>query len=306
MRISLAFGSESVGVFRSPAEVVAQAVAAEAAGFSSVWTTHSARGIDSLATIAAAAAATRSIELAVGVVPSFPRHPVALAQTAATLQSLAGGRFTLGVGVSHRQVIEGMYGLDYSDPIGHLREFLTVLLSLLDTGHASHHGRRYDVEAAITVPGSTRVPVVVGALSAGMSRLGGQLGDGVTTWLAGPRSLEQVIVPAVTAGAGEAGKETPRVVAAFPVAVDDDSDRARTAAATAFARYGTLPNYQRLFAREGVDGPADLAVHGDERTVRARIIEYFDAGASDVWAIPFDTGSGTGATIALLKDLVWS
>jgi alkanesulfonate monooxygenase SsuD/methylene tetrahydromethanopterin reductase-like flavin-dependent oxidoreductase (luciferase family) len=96
------------------------------------------------------------------------------------------------------------------------------------------------------------------------------------------------------------------VVAAFPVAVDDDSDRARTAAATAFARYGTLPNYQRLFAREGVDGPADLAVHGDEQAVRARIIEYFDAGASDVWAIPFETGSGTGATIALLKDLVSS
>lgn len=303
MRISTTFGSESVGIPRAPAEVVAQAVEAEANGFASAWTTHFARGIDSLATIAAAATATKSIELGVGVVPSYPRHPIALAQAAATIQSLAGGRFTLGVGVSHRPVIEGMHGLDYSDPVGHLREYLTVLVSLLTTGESSFHGTHYQVESTITVPGTSRVPVVVGALAPKMSRLGGELGDGVTTWLAGPRSIEQVVVPAMTAGAAAAGKPAPRLVVAIPVALDHDLERARTAAATVFARYGTLVNYRRLFSREGVEGPADLAIYGDEASIRVRIQGLFDAGATDVWAVPFDTGNGTGATLGLLKHL---
>ncbi len=303
MRITIMFGSDALGAFRHPDEVVADAVAAEEAGFASAWCTHITRGIDSLTVLAAAARATTSIELGVGVVPSYPRHPMALAQSAATLQALSGGRFVLGVGVSHRPVIEGMHGLDYSSQLGHLREYLTVLNDLLDGGSVAFSGEHYRVNGGFTVPGTSRVPVIVGALAAGMSRLGGELADGVTTWLAGPKSLEQVVVPAVTEGAAIAGRPEPRVLAGIPVAVDPDPDRAGEATARVFGRYGMLVNYRRLFEREGVDGPVELAITGDETTVRTRIQALFDVGATDVWAVPFDTGYGTGATRELLIEL---
>ena len=139
-----------------------------------------------------------------------------------------------------------------------------------------------------------------------MCRLGGEFADGVTTWLAGPKSLEEVVLPATTEGAEAAGRSEPRVVAGIPVAVDGDRDRAEAAVNRTFAIYGSLVNYQRLFAREGVDGPADVVITGDERTVRSRIQDLFDAGATDVWAVPFDTGIGTGATRDLLVELVTS
>ena len=143
MRISIMFGSDALGVFLPPEEVAAEAVVAEQDGFESAWCTHISRGIDSLTMMAVAARATSRIELGVGVVPTYPRHPMALAQSAATVQSLAGGRLVLGVGVSHRPVIEGMHGLDYSSQIGHLREYLTVLNSLLTEGSVSFAGEHY-------------------------------------------------------------------------------------------------------------------------------------------------------------------
>ena len=127
MRISIMFGSDALGIMRFPQEVAEDAVAAERAGFGSAWCTHISRGIDSLTMMAVAAQATTRIELGVGVIPTYPRHPMALAQSEATVQALAGGRLVLGVGVSHRPVIEGMHGWDYSSQIGHLREYLTVL-----------------------------------------------------------------------------------------------------------------------------------------------------------------------------------
>ena len=303
MRMTIMFGSDALGILQPPDAVAADAVAAERDGFASAWCTHITRGIDSLTTLAVAAQATSRIELGVGVVPTYPRHPMALAQSAATVQALAGGRFVLGVGVSHRPVIEGMHGLDYSSQIGHLREYLTVLNALLTDGSVSFEGEHYRVHGEFTVPGTSPVPVIVGALAARMCRLGGELADGVTTWLAGPKSLEEVVVPAVTEGAGAAGRPAPRVLAGIPVAVDSDRDRARDATVRIFGRYGTLVNYRRLFEREGVDGPVELAITGDGNTVRARIQALFDAGATDVWAVPFDTGTGTGATRELLLEL---
>ena len=303
MRISIMFGSEAVGVPLSPADVVAEAVAAEREGFDSAWCTHFSRGIDSLTMMAVAARATSRIELGVGVVPTYPRHPVALAQSAATVQSLAGGRLVLGVGVSHRPVIEGMHGLDYTSQVGHLREYLEVLGGLLNEGSVSFAGEHYRVNASITTPGTSRVPLVVGALAPAMSRLGGELADGVTTWLAGPRSLEQVVVPAVVEGAEAGGRPSPRVLAGIPVAVDTDPERVQGAVARIFGGYGMLPNYQRLFDREGVAGPAELAITGDARAVRSGIRALFEAGATDVWAVPFDTGIGTVRTRELLIEL---
>lgn len=303
MRIVATIGSEALGAPRAPSDVIADAVAAEEAGFAAAWCNHFSRHMDSLTMLAAAACATSRIELGVGVIPTYPRHPVAMAQAAVTVQELASGRLVLGVGVSHRVVIEAMHGLDYSSQLGHLREYLSILNALFNDGYCSFKGEHYQVRAVIQFPGTRPVPVVVGAVGPAMCRLGGELSDGVNTWMAGPRYIERVVAPMASEGAEASGRSSPRIVAGIPVTLDANRDRAREVAASTFAMYGMLPNYRRMMDRAGVDGPADVVIAGDESTVRSGLQAFLDAGATDVWAVPFDTGNGTAATMDLLADL---
>jgi 5,10-methylenetetrahydromethanopterin reductase len=241
--IAGAIGTEALGRPLTPRLLVEQAVQAEADGFPSAWSVHFSTNVDALSVLAVAGARTERIRLGVGVVPAFPRHPVALAQQAATVQALTGGRLTLGVGVSHRPVVEGMHGLEFDPPVARMREYLTVLKALLDDGAAELDGTYYRARARLTVPETSPVPVLVGALSPGMVRAAGELADGVVTWLAGPRTLSGTIVPLLAKAAADAGRPAPRVVAAMPVAVTDDVEAARAVADVVFARYGTLEIY---------------------------------------------------------------
>lgn len=301
MRIAVTIGGESVGAPVPPAEAVEQARRAEADGFASAWSVHFSRGTDALSVLAAAAAATSTIELGVGVVPTYPRHPLALAQQAATVQALCGGRLTLGVGVSHRPVIEGLHGLPYAAPAAHLREYLTVLVPLLRGEAVTFRGEHCAVDGGFVVPGTSPVPVVVGALAPRMVAAAGELADGIVTWLAGPRSLDGEIVPGLQAAA--AGRPAPRVIAGVPVAVCDDEAGGRAAADEVFARYATLPNYQRQLAREGVGSVGELAAVGPEDAVRAQLRRYADAGVTELWAVEFPGGGDPGRTRALLAEL---
>lgn len=298
-------GGEALGAPVRPADLVEEACSAEAEGFPSAWTVHFSRGVDALSVLAVAGTRTSTIDLGVGVVPTYPRHPLALAQQAATAQAFCGGRLTLGVGVSHRPVIEGMHGLTYASPAEHMREYLSVLVPLLREGSVSFSGEHYRVDGAFAVPGTSSVSVVVGALAPRMVRVAGELADGIVTWLAGPRSLENVIVPQLLAGA--AGRPAPRLVAAVPVAVCDDADGARRTAEETFARYGGLPNYQRLFARDGVSSVGELVVVGDEDAVRRQLSRYVDVGVSELWATVFGVGDDAAASVrrtrALLAEL---
>ena len=307
MRIATTLGTEALGVPRAPAEVAADAADAEEAGFGSAWLTHMSRGVDALSVLAVAATRTTRLELGVGVVPTYPRHPHVLAQQAATVQSIAGGRLTLGVGVSHRPVVEGLFGLPYDSPAAHLREYLSVLVPLLREGAVTYRGRRYTVDGGFTVPGTSPVAVVVGALAPRSVAVAGELADGVVTWLAGRRLLESDIGPGLRAAAAAAGNPPPRLVAAIPVAVCADSERAREAAATTFVRYEGLANYQRVLARQDGARVADLAVVGDEETVARDLAGFADAGVTDLWAIPFPVephgDGGRARTTALLADL---
>jgi len=297
MRIAIGIGGDALGEPLSPQQVVAQARQAEADGFASAWTTHFSRGLDALSILAVAGTQTSRIEFGVGVVPTYPRHPLALAQQAATAQAFCGGRLTLGVGVSHRPVIEGMHGIAYVSPAAHMREYLSVLAPLLTDGAVSHAGEFYRVEGGFTVPGTSAVSVVVAALSPKMVLVAGECADGVVTWLAGPRSLDGHIVSQLGRAAADAGRARPRVVAALPVAVCDDTDVGRETAETVFARYGSLPNYQRLLQREGVASPGALAVVGTEAEVGTQLRRYADVGVTELWPIVFGVGEDTRASI---------
>lgn len=303
MRIAIGVGSEVVGAPVPPAEIVDQVRKAEADGFAAAWSVHFSRGVDALSVLAVAGAGTSRIALGAGVVPTYPRHPLALAQQAATVQQLCGGRFTLGVGVSHRPVIEGLHGLEFSSPAEHMREYLSVLRPLLHTGEVTYRGRFYRVDGGFTVPGTTPVQVLVGALGPHMVQVAGEHADGVVTWLAGPRTLGDEIVP----GLVKAASSAPRIVAGLPVAVCEDTETGRAAADQVFARYGGLENYQRLFAREGVSSPGALAITGTESQVAQQIQRYAELGVTELWATVYPVGDAPAASIgrtgALLAEL---
>ena len=276
---------------------------AEGAGFASAWLSH-IRSFDALTVLALAGRQTRRIELGTFVVPTYPRHPAALAQQALTVQAATGGRLALGIGLSHRTVIEDMFGLDYSRPIPHMREYLTVLNGLLSGEHTVFQGELYRVNVQLTVPGASRPPVLVAALGPAMLRLCGRLADGTATWMGGLAYLRDVAVPAITEAATQAGRPAPRILAGLPVCVTDDPDAARQAADRIFARYGQLPSYRATLDRGGAAGPGDVAVMGDEAAVEAQLRAFAEAGVTDFNASPFAApGGSVERTYELLAGL---
>ena len=280
-------------------------VRAEAEGFGSAWSAHFSRGVDALDVLAVAGTRTSRIDLGVGIVPTYPRHPLALAQQAATTQAFCGGRLTLGVGVSHRPVIENLHGLAYQRPAAHMREYLSVLVPLLRDGRVRYTGEFYQVDGGFVVPGTSPVPVLAGPLSPLMVQAAGELADGVVTWLAGPRSLAEHIIPRLQAAA--AGQAAPRVVAALPVAVCADAGLARRTADEVLSRYAGLENYQRQLQRDGVSAPGGLAITGTEAQVGKQLRQLADVGVTEFWPIVFHTGDDPAGsrrrTRALLASL---
>jgi 5,10-methylenetetrahydromethanopterin reductase len=288
MRIAIVVSGEVVGTPLSPPDLVAEFRRSEMDGFAAAWSVHFSRGVDALSVLSVAGTQTSRIELGVSIVPTYPRHPLALAQQAATTQAFCGGRLTLGVGVSHRPVIEGLHGLDYASPAEHMRDYLSVLVPLLRDGQVSHQGQFYRVEGGFNVPGTAPVSVLVGALSPRMVRVAGHHADGVVTWLAGPRTLEE-IVREVTADGPR------RVVASLPVVACQDTGAARAAADEVFGRYAGLENYRRLLDREGVATPGELAITGSEAGMEKQVRRLADIGVTELSATVFGVPGDNGA-----------
>jgi F420-dependent oxidoreductase-like protein len=291
------FGGEPAGID----EAVAAARAAADDGFSSFWVPQ-IFGLDALSVLTVVGREVTGITLGTAVVPTYPRHPAVLAQQAATVQVASGGRLWLGIGLSHRIVIEQMFGCSFDRPVRHMREYLDVLLALRDTGAADVSGETVSAHLALSARRPAPYPVLLAALGPQMLRLAGRRADGTVTWMTGPRTLAGHTVPTIRAAAADAGRPAPRVVAALPVCVTDDPDDARQRAARVFAVYGQLPSYQAMLEREGADGPADVAIVGDEATVRAGIARVADAGVTDFAAVEFTPGDTR--TRDLLRSLL--
>src|SRR5215218_4485916 len=158
--------------------VVAQFEQAEARGFASAWI-PSVRSYDAMMAIALAGRVTSRIEMATFVVPTYPRHPSALAEQALTTQAATGGRFTLGIGLSHRVSMQDRLGFDWDHPVRHLREYLTCLAPLLRQEPTTFAGQEYQLdEAQVTVPDATPPSILVAALGPQLLRVTGRLADG--------------------------------------------------------------------------------------------------------------------------------
>jgi 5,10-methylenetetrahydromethanopterin reductase len=281
-------------------DVVEEARRAEADGFATYWASQ-IFSHDALTALAVVGREVPRIELGTSVVPTYPRHPMMLAQQALTVNAASGGRLCLGIGLSHQIVIETMLGMSFAKPVRHLREYLSVLGPLSRGEAVAFDGEDYRVHAAVTVPGSKPFPIVVAALGPQMLKVTAELADGTLTWCTGPSTLADHTIPTITAAAEAAGRPAPRIIAALPVCVTSDLDGARERASKIFAIYGQLPSYRAMLDREGVGGPADIAIAGAAGEVTDRIAALADIGVTDFAAVEFaaepDEAAATRAAV---------
>jgi 5,10-methylenetetrahydromethanopterin reductase len=285
MRIGLGIGSDG----RRPVsfdELISQAQRAEQAGFASVWIPNNT-GIDALTAATVCGRQTQRIEIGTAVVPTFVRHPYAMAQQALSVHAAIGHRLVLGIGLSHAIVIEDSLGLSYRKSYSHMKDYLAVLAPLMREGRVHTTQGQFRVHARLDIAVERACPLVIAALAPKMLALAGQLADGTITWMTGPKTLADHTVPRIREAAAAAQRPAPRVIAAFPISVTDDAERARRVAAQFLEPHAKLPSYRAMLEREGGNDLASVAIVGDEETVRRQLRALQALGVTDLLAAPF-------------------
>jgi 5,10-methylenetetrahydromethanopterin reductase len=273
-------------------------------GFSRLWMTQMPFDVDLLTVLAVALREVPDIEVASGVVPIQNQHPTLLAQRTLTLNIIGDGRFTLGIGVTHRAVTEGMWGISWDRSVKRLSEYLDGLLPLLAGEPADAPGELVTTRGALQIPNAPTPQVYVAALGPQMLRVAGRRTAGTITWMTGPKTLREHVGPTLRGAAAEAGRAdgSVAVAAALPISVTDDVSKIRSLAAEQFAMYGHLPSYRAMLDREGFSGPEDAALIGDESTVSHQLDELRDARVDEFVGIPFDPSpEGAQRTRACLR-----
>ena len=289
MRIGAMIGAD--GTKESIDDVVQLGKDIEAAGLDHVWIAN-IFSFDAITTLALIGRETSRVRLGTAVTPTYPRHPGAMAQQAMTTAAATNNRFTLGIGLSHPVVIENMFGLSYDKPAKHMREYLHVLMPLLRGETVSYQGEQYNLQGlTLDIPGAAELPVVVAALGPAMIKLTAELADGTNTWMVGPKTMEEHIIPSFQA----AGRQDPAIVAGIPIVLTTNVDQAKEKIAKDLTVYGQLPSYRAMLDREGAAGPADIAIGGDENQLRGQSKRFQDLGVTDFNAAIMDTEDGAYA-----------
>lgn len=272
-------------------------------GFASAWMA-SIFGLDALTALAVAGRNVPVLELGTAVVPTYPRHPAALAQQAITAHLALGERLTLGIGTSHKVVIEGAFGFSFDRPARHMREYLSILVPLLNEGRVNVEGETLTARYHATGARPQRPPsVLLAAMAPRMLELAGSMADGTILWMTGPVTVRDHIAPTINAAAEAAGRPAPRIICTLPVCVTDDVAAARERANKVFAIYGQLPSYRAMLDREGAANPSDVAILGDSDEVRARVLALADIGVTDFVASEFSKGQDGERTRECLSRL---
>ncbi len=281
--------------------LVARTQELEAQGFDSVWMPN-VFGLDAMGAFTVIGRETERIELGTAVVPTYPRHPVTMAQQALTVQAASGNRFALGIGLSHKFVIEDMWGMSFERPARHMRDYLEALLPLLRGGEVNVDNDSYRIHATYGVAGAEPPQVLLAAMAPRMLALAGSVADGTSLWMTGPDTIESYIAPALREASERAGREqAARIVAAFPIAITDHPDDARQRVGKMLANYSPIPSYRAMLDREGAAGPEDVAILGDESVLDEALDRLEAMGVSDFSAsiMPVDPDA-EGRTAAYL------
>jgi F420-dependent oxidoreductase-like protein len=286
-------------------DVVSQARRAHEIGVRQVWLAQQF-DYEAITLAALVGAAVPGLGVGTSVVPINPRHPLMMASLAQTAQAASHGNFSLGLGLGAHSPERQAFGTSWPNTIQRLREHLTVLRSIFDEGTVDFHGDEFTASPGwpVAVPGGAPVPVYVAAMGPKALRVTGELADGTLPYLAGPRTIAEFIEPTIAKAAADAGRPQPRIIAAVPVLVTGDSqndiDAGRNFAAEQLSFYETIPSYQRVIAREGVDNVAELAAVGSSDVVARQLQTYLDAGATDVVLSPLDRSGSAD------REAVWA
>jgi len=282
----------SIQAFDTPS-FVAQIKQAEDARIPVAWTTiGGAAGGDPLTAAAAALATTTSIDFGTAIIPTWPRHPVVIAQQALALEQIAPGRLHLGIGPSHEPAMAPNFGVDWSAPLTNLREYLQVIRALLTEGSVDFEGRHVTAKAQIR--GAFDVSLMASALRPRSFEACGELADGAISWMCPKPYLIEEALPAIARGAEKADREAPPLVAHVPMLVTDDPEGVRKLISQ-LGRYAQVPFYRAMFEAAGYPDAADgysdellanLVVSGSEQDVAERLAAYVEDGAGHVLAAP--------------------
>lgn len=299
MRIGL--GLDTAGTVD---EAVARARLLAATGVSSLWASQ-IFGWDTLTLLAVVGREVPEVSFGTAVIPVHPRHPTMLAAQALTVQSATGGRLVLGIGLSHKLVVEGLWGLSFDRPARYTDEYLSILLPLLRGEQAAFDGEllRTHTAGPLETPVGSPPPVLIAALAPKMLSIAGSRADGTVTWMVGLKTLADHIVPRITGAASAAGRPSPQVVAHLPVCVTADVGAAKERAAKLFTVYGHLPSYRAMLDLEGAQGPPDVALLGSEEEIASSVERLAEAGATEFCGVVFGARDEVSRTQAFLGEL---
>ena len=298
-RIGVAVSAPDVaGVMENIARV-------EGAGIPAVWLTTGGAGLDALTIFAAAAERFKNVMFGTSIVPTFPRHPIVMAQQVQVLSQLAPGRIRLGIGPSHRPTTQAMYGTGFRAPLGHLKECIQILKPLLQTGSVDFDGKYYHAHAKLAAP--VDVPVMASALRSASFEACGADADGAISWVCPGAYLQTVALPAIQKGAEVASRPAPPLIAHAPVCVHENPDEIRVAVQQQLSNYPRMPFYQQMFAAAGFPEAAEetwsdamitgTVLSGDESTVKMRLQGLLDMGATEILVSVVHAGEDREASI---------
>lgn len=289
--------------------IVDNVVKAEQYGIKNAWCTAGGMTTDSLTAFAVAASKTSSISMGTCIVQTYLRHPLALAIQSISINSLAPGRFRLGVGPSHGPSMKNVWGFAFDRPLHNTREYVTVLDQALQKGEVDFDGDFFNVHAKIGEP--SKVPVMISALQRGSFVLAGERTDGAITWVTPLHYVVNTAIPAMQEGADSAGRKRPPVILHVPMAVSEDAAAVRDAARTQLAIYPNLPFYRKMLVAAGYpeaeegkwsDAMLDAVVlHGNEATVKEKLDAIYAQGIDEVIAMPLAVAPEKAASI----DRTW-
>jgi len=250
-------------------------------GFETVWVPQLPWEPDLLTLLAVAMREVDSIAVGTGVIPIQSRLPMVLAQQALTVNLIAGGRLKLGIGMTHPMISEGMWGVPWDRNVRRLNEYLDGLLPLLAGERVDAPGELTTTRGFLDIPSVPAPPVYVAALGPQLLKVAARRTAGTVTWMTGPNTIRDHVIATMRAAGGDAH---PEVIAAFPICVTDDAAAARAFAAEALGMYGAQPSYRAMLDREGLEGPGDIAILGDEASVTAQIEGLAEIGVDELGA----------------------